>query len=177
MTQIVVVERSFAEPTRVETLSELERRAAASLREHRVTWLRTFAPRDLRRMLCFYAAPDAEAVRITQAQAGVPYDRTWSGVSILPPRRPELPTGYTNVIVERQIDSTVTEAEWQRRVETGAWCMAAHRVAFVESVIAPSQGRAVCVFVAPDAEAVRMVNAQLDSSALRVWSGNDWHAD
>ena len=149
---------------------------AACLQQHQVTWLRTFASRDLRRMLCFYEAPGAEAVRITQDHAGLPFDRAWLGVSVSPPRPPALPEGYTTVIVERAVAHDVTEAEWRQRAEAGAWCMAAYRVELVESVFAPSHGRAVCVFIAPDAEAVRMANRQLGSQALHAWPCIGWRA-
>jgi hypothetical protein len=176
MSQIVVVERSFAEPTLVEAFAERVRRAAADLREQRVIWLRTFASRDLRRMVCFYEAAHTEAVAISQERASLPFDRVWSGISILPPRPPVLPDGYTTVIVERQIAHDLTEAAWRTRAESGAWCLTAYRVQLVESVFAPSHGRAVCVFVAPDTEAVRMAGSQLGDHALHAWPCNGWRA-
>jgi Protein of unknown function (DUF4242) len=176
MSQIVVVERSFAEPPHAEALSERERLAADGLQQDRVIWLRTFASCDLRRMLCFYEAPDAESVGISQDRTGLPFERIWSGTSILPPRPPAFPDGYTTVIVEREIAHDVTEADWRQRAESGAWCLAAYRVELVESVFAPSHGRAVCVFIAPDTEAVRMANGQLGGQILHAWPCSGWRA-
>jgi len=173
MTQIVVVERSFAEPTLVETLAARERLVAPCLRERAVTWLETLASRDQLRMLCFYRAPDTEAVRYIQEQAGLPYDRAWSGRSLAPPRPPESPSGYATVVVERAITTEFTETEWWQRAESSAWCLAAHRVTLIESVFAPLQGRATCVFSAPDAEAVRSAAGP----AVRVWPATVWRPD
>jgi hypothetical protein len=127
-------------------------------------------------MLCFYEAPDAEAVRISQEQAGLASERIWSGTSILPTHPPASTDGYTTVIVERQIPHDISEADWQRRAESGAWCMAIYRVALLESVVAPSHGRAVCVFIAPDAEAVRVANSQGGLQVSRAWPCDVWRA-
>ena len=41
-------------------------------------FLKSFFSRDGRRMLCLYEAPDAEAVRIAESQAKVPYECAWT---------------------------------------------------------------------------------------------------
>jgi hypothetical protein len=176
MSSIIVVERSFAEPSLARALAERERQAAGELQKHRVRRLRTFTSRDLRRMLCFYDAPDAETVRISQEQAQLAVEQIWCGSAILPARPPASPDGYTTVIVERQIARDLTEADWRQRAESGAWCLATYRVALLESIFAPSHGRAVCVFIAPDAQAVRMANSQPDMPASWSWPCDVWRA-
>jgi hypothetical protein len=76
----VVVERSFDAPV---TLAELQAREDAGihcLESRGVRFVRSFFSRDRRRMLCLYAAPDAEAVREAQRGAGMPFDSVWSFV-------------------------------------------------------------------------------------------------
>jgi hypothetical protein len=80
----VVVERSFATPTRVEDLLAAGNEKAWCYETHDVTYLHSFCSRDRKRMLCFYAAPDAEAVRIVQRETGLPMDSIWSGAEIPP---------------------------------------------------------------------------------------------
>lgn len=77
--EVVVVERSFEEPADLERLQEMENRAAFCLAAHRVTFVRTLFSADKKRMICVYTAPDAEAVRVAQRQAGLPFDRVWAG--------------------------------------------------------------------------------------------------
>jgi hypothetical protein len=74
---VVVVERSFAEPVRIEDLQRSEDGAAWCLEAHGVRFLRSYFSQDRCRMICLYEAPDAEAVRIVQEKAGLPYERTW----------------------------------------------------------------------------------------------------
>lgn len=74
----VVVERSFDEPVALEAIQAIEDAGASCLETHGVTFVRTFFSRDRKRMVCLYRAPDAEAVRIAQRQAGMPLDRVWS---------------------------------------------------------------------------------------------------
>lgn len=80
----VVVTRSFASPVRFEDIAELERAKAWCLETHRVTYSHTYYSLDGKRMLCFYAAPDAEAVRVAQREAAMPVDGVWAGAAIVP---------------------------------------------------------------------------------------------
>jgi hypothetical protein len=74
----VVVERRFEEPVMLESVQAIEDAAAWCLREHQVTFLRTYFSADRRNMLCLYSAPDAESVRMAQHQAKMPVDRVWA---------------------------------------------------------------------------------------------------
>ena len=80
----VVVERSFAAPVRYEDIKALGEAAAWCLDTYKVKYAHTFFSRDRRRMLCFYAAPDAEAVRSVQREAGAPVSAIWTGSAIAP---------------------------------------------------------------------------------------------
>jgi hypothetical protein len=74
----VLVERSFEAPVRFDDVQALESAAAWCLEAHAVTFARTLFSLDRRRMLCFYAAPDAEAVRLAQRQAAMPLEAVWA---------------------------------------------------------------------------------------------------
>jgi hypothetical protein len=74
----VVVERRFAQPVTLEEIQAVEDAAAGCLETHRVRFARTFFSRDRKRMLCLYAAPDAESVRLAQRQAQMPVERVWA---------------------------------------------------------------------------------------------------
>ncbi|HEX6999164.1 MAG TPA: nickel-binding protein [Gammaproteobacteria bacterium] len=76
----VVVERSFASPVRFEDVEAHEQAKAWCLEAHRVAHVRSYFSLDGKRMLCFYQAPDAEAVRIAQREAAMPVDAVWGGV-------------------------------------------------------------------------------------------------
>jgi hypothetical protein len=74
----VVVERSFDAPVTLDSVQALEDAADWCLRQHRVTFLRTYFSADRQRMVCLYQAPDAESVRLSQQQANMPVHRVWA---------------------------------------------------------------------------------------------------
>ncbi len=80
---LVLVERSFSEPAVFEELAEREKGKAWCLEAHDVTFVRSYFSADKKRMFCLYRAPDAEAVRKAQTDAGMPFDVAYP-VSELP---------------------------------------------------------------------------------------------
>jgi hypothetical protein len=84
--QVVVVEREFDAATDFDAVQARESAAAWCLEAHRVTYLRTYFAADRRRMLCVYAAPDAESVRRAQEQAGLPVSSVWPAHVVLASR-------------------------------------------------------------------------------------------
>lgn len=74
----VVVERSFAEPVEFAAIQAIENHGAWCLEHHRVRSLRSYFSTERRRMICVYAAPDSESVRLAQTQAGMPFERAWT---------------------------------------------------------------------------------------------------
>lgn len=75
----VVVARSFAAPVRFEDISAMGRAKGWCFDTYRVKHVRSFHSLDGKRMLCFYAAPDAEAVRAAQREAAMPVESVWAG--------------------------------------------------------------------------------------------------
>jgi len=84
VTPSVVVERSFATPTTYEEIAALGQAKAWCLDTYSVKYSHTAHSLDQRRMLCFYAAPDAEAVRNVQREAGAPVSAIWAGSFVTP---------------------------------------------------------------------------------------------
>lgn len=74
----VIVERSFENGVELADIQGIEDAGARCLEIRKVRFLRTFFAADRRRMLCLYAAPDAESVRQAQREAGVPFDEAWA---------------------------------------------------------------------------------------------------
>lgn len=80
----VLVERSFEEPVALEDIQALEDAHQWCLDSRNVKFVRTFFSNDRKRMICLYAAPDAESVREAQREAGLPLDQVWAFQPILP---------------------------------------------------------------------------------------------
>jgi len=84
ITPTVVVERSFDEPVTFESIKALSKAAAWCLDTYRVKYSHSVHSLDCKRMLCFYAAPDAEAVRSVQREARAPVSAIWAGSFVAP---------------------------------------------------------------------------------------------
>jgi hypothetical protein len=80
----VVVERSFVTPVRFEDIAAIGSAKPWCFETHRVHHTHSFFSRDGKRMLCFYEAPDAEAVRVAQREAAMPADAVWPCAAITP---------------------------------------------------------------------------------------------
>jgi hypothetical protein len=80
----VVVERSFDSAVRYEDIKALGNAKAWCFDTYNVKYSHTFFSLDGKRMLCFYSAPDIEAVRSVQREAGAPVSAIWTGSAVLP---------------------------------------------------------------------------------------------
>ena len=74
------------------------------------------------------------------------------------------------VIVERRFDAPVAFEEIQAMEDRGAWCLDAHGVAFVRTYFSTHRTRMLCLYDAPDAEAVRAAQATIGMPFERVWA-------
>jgi hypothetical protein len=165
---LVVVERSFETPRAYEELDAAEAAVSWCLEQHRVRALRSFLSRDRRRMVCIYDAPDAEAVRRTQDEGGLPYERIWAAQALEPDDR-ERAEGHSTVVVQRALPERVDVA--------GAWdlfalaegCLGRNRAKLWNSYLSRDGLRMVCHFYAPDAEGVRRANEESGLPFTHVW--------
>jgi hypothetical protein len=82
---LVLVERAFAEPVEFDDVQALEDQGRWCLDQHHVRFLGTFFAKDRSRMICLYAAPDAEAVRLTNQRLQLPFERVWAACVFGPP--------------------------------------------------------------------------------------------
>jgi Protein of unknown function (DUF4242) len=81
----VVLERTLPQPLDEAAIRDAAARGAWCLEQHacRIVW--SYLSGDGRRCLCVFAAPDAESVRQTQKQSGMPYEAAWPATVHEPP--------------------------------------------------------------------------------------------
>jgi hypothetical protein len=75
--EMVVVERTFAEPVNIEELQAIDQGNAWHPEMHRVTFSHTYVAVDGERIVCVYRAPDALRSGLRKRQAKLPFDRIW----------------------------------------------------------------------------------------------------
>lgn len=76
----------------------------------------------------------------------------------------------TLVIVERSFEEPVDVAALNAREQAGSWCLDQYRVRFLRTLVARDGKRMLCIYDAPDAEAVRVSQRTLDMPVDRVWA-------
>jgi len=74
----VLVQRGFDTPVSLDEIQAIEDRGIRCLEIRNVRFVRTFFSLDRRRMICLYAAPDAESVREAQREASMPVEAVWA---------------------------------------------------------------------------------------------------
>jgi hypothetical protein len=81
----VVIERTLSQPVDEAEIRDAVAQGAWCLEQHacRIVW--SYLSGDGRRCLCVFAAPDAESVRQTQKQMGMPYETAWPATVHEPP--------------------------------------------------------------------------------------------
>jgi hypothetical protein len=142
-----------------------------------VRFLKKFFSRDGRRMLCLYEAPDAEAVRIAESDAKVPYESAWTCTN-LRTDRPFNDTSVGEYVVAESLFSEKITPEFVASVrQQSRWCLDLHRAEYVESFLGSDGLRMVCIFRAPDAEAVRRASQQGGMPYTEIWTATVRLAD
>jgi hypothetical protein len=171
--ETVVIERWFEEPVAFQEIQDLEDAGSWCLDLYSVTFLKTFFSRDRKRMICLYEAPDAEAVRRAERQAKVPFDLAWTGEPLdIRGGRPPLPANAPEgefVVVERMFEDPVVLPELLDRIRERGGCLETYGADYLEAYLSPDRRRMLCLFRAPDTEAVRNVNRTMEVPAVRVY--------
>lgn len=173
----IVVERRFDQPITYDLYDRIRREGQWCLDKYRVDYHATYLSADGRQTVCVFDAPDAEALRSVSRTLGGPEGSAWAAIFRLPEGvtpshdgtacagRPGLET----VVVERRFDSPVTFAEIEAIPERGAWCLETHRVGYLCSYFARDRRRMLCIYEAPDTEAVRLAQINRNMPFTRAW--------
>ena len=72
------LERSFDAPLTRDDVIAQARDCGWCFEAHRGNWHGSFLARGGRKLVCRFEAADAEAVRLAQQKAGMPFTRVWS---------------------------------------------------------------------------------------------------
>lgn len=183
--ELVIVEGRYPEPTTAAGVLErdiAQRWCFDVYRSHPVTH---FLSPDGSRICCVFHAPDAESVRRALDKIAVlPPERVWtaslhaptdeSGESVamteLRARASAAAERAAVVLVTRAFPQPVTFESVQALEDAGAWCLRINDVRFLGSFFARDRQRMICLYAAPDAEAVRRANKRVGLPFEDVWS-------
>lgn len=166
----IFLKRTFAPPLTDAIFADMLAGAVGCFGLHRVDWRRSFLSPDGRRLFCWFSAPDAESTRLALRQAGSEQGDPWAGTVHDAPGGAAQRAESANVLVERSWDAPVTLEAIQAIEDAGASCLETHRVRFIRTFFSLDRKRMVCLYAAPDAEAVRIAQHQAGMPVDAVWS-------
>lgn len=173
----VVVERTFERPKAFGELECAEKAVAWCLKQHEVRPQVSYLSLDGRSMICVYEAPDAESVRVTQRRGGLSFTRAWA-CTILPgpSGATEAPPRFSTVVVERDLPDGMTIDGARAMIASAEPCFDLHRTVLLRSHFSRDGTRMICIFAAPEADAVRRANAHAKQPFSRAWPATVHHA-
>jgi hypothetical protein len=172
----IVCERIVDPPVPAEHFPAVEERFGHCLQANRIRHVLTYVATDGRRMACLYEAPDLEAIRRANRQAGMPAKRLYQASVHRPPAdgngadaEPAPQRGAPRVVVERAFETPAVFDEIQALEDKGAWCLDQYNVRFLVTLFSADRRRMLCVYQAPDAESVRIAQRKIGMPVSDVW--------
>jgi hypothetical protein len=165
----VFLQRSFDPPLSEDGFRDMSRDAESCFGLYRVEWQESFLSADGRRLICRLTAPDVESARGAFRKSGSPEVAPWAGTVHDAPSAAAPSVEEANVLVERSFEEPVTMEEIQAIEDAGAWCLDAHDVRFVRTFFSRDRKRMICLYRAPDAEAVRVAQRKAEMPVDDVW--------
>jgi hypothetical protein len=170
----IVVERDFPQPVTVGDLHAVARALKWCTDLYRVAPTRwRYLAVDGSRCACIYTAPDAEAVRLVlRGSPSGPPKRLWATQTyeVSAGEDPHIPEGFSLVLVERTMPERLDFANLPALAARCDGCFEMHRVKLIRCHLAMDGLRMLCVYVAPDLEAVRYSNVRAGLPFDTLWA-------
>ena len=173
MTEVVLIRR-FENPIGADYLDAATTTLGWCRDLYGVTPRLHFLARDGQRCACIFGAPDAEAVRnvIRAGNRGEP-EALWA-CTIHPGvgddgRSDPGDAARTLVVVERSFDAPMRFDDLRPVEDRNIACLQLHDARFARSYFATDRRRMLCLYLAPDAEAVRRANRIAGLPFQRAW--------
>lgn len=168
----VFLERQFDPPLTTETLERMMTDGTGCFGLYRVEHVGSLLAPDMSRMVCHFTGPDTESVRTALRKADADVTRLWAGTIHDAPGTTAAEIGTANVLVQRTFAAPVALEDIQAIEDAGAWCLEAYHVKFLRTYFSVDRKSMICVYRAPDAEAVRAAQRRADMPLDHVWTFN-----
>jgi hypothetical protein len=176
----VVVEREFEQPVSAADLHAGVKAGRWCLDLYRVRPSLHYLATDGSRCACVLEAPDAEAVRMAmRTLPTVPPKRVWPATIHPGPGNgedglPAIAGSRVVAAVERSLAEPVDPDGVHDLAAQGACCRDLHQVRCLRSYLSLDRHRMLCLYEAPDVEAVRIVYRRAGLRFDSVWGAGVW---
>jgi hypothetical protein len=165
MTVNLILERTFEEALTPADVIDASRESKWCFDVHHVRWHGSFLSTDGHTMVCRFSAPDLESARNALRDPDVDLSRFWSGTVYS-----NLRAATPNVVVTRSFAAPVRFEDVAAIGRDKSWCFETHRVKHATSFHSLDGKRMLCLYEAPDAEAVRKAQREAAMPVETVWS-------
>lgn len=168
----VVRELSIDRPITLDDIQDALRRMALCNDINEVTLRHSYLTRGGEKLICVFEAEDVEAVRRATRRLGFDPSGIWPATMHGPDLSSDqihVSDGATAVLVERSFACATKFSDVQDQESAAAWCLDAYDVRFLRSYFSLDQQRMLCLYEAPDAEAVRHTQKTAKMTFSAVW--------
>jgi hypothetical protein len=165
-----LVERHWPQPLTEADMASMMVNGGDCLAIHRVSLCASLLSADGSELLCHFRSPDAESVRIAMRQLGSPPATVWACQTQDAPGIEAADLARVNVAVSHGFDAPAAFGARQMVEDIDVGCFRLHRVRLVRSHLAMDGLRMLCLYQAPDAESVRLVQRRAGLPPDRVWA-------
>lgn len=172
----IIIEQEFAGPLTADDIVRPDKQTLKCMEINRAVPRRHYLARGGAQCVCVFDAPDAEAIRSAFRTAGSSMPKSiWAATFHPGPgdddvgRPPALQPANTLALVKRSFAAPVAFDDVQAMEDVGADCLNLHRVRFLRSYFSTDRKRMICLYEAPDVEAVRTANRQVGLPFEHIW--------
>ena len=162
----IIVERDLNPPVTAQQFHVMTEQGMDCLKLHSIEWVESYLSIDGRSLVCHFISPDTETTRTAIRQLGSDFSAVWPATLHDGAAGDETP----NVMVTRCFDGPVALDDIQAIEDAGAKCLELRDVTFVKTLFSTDRKRMLCLYKAPDAEAVRNAQREARMPVDRVWA-------
>ena len=162
----VIVERDLNPPVTAQQFTAMTQQGADCLKLYDIEWVESYLSIDGRTLVCHFVSPDTESTRTAIRQTGSDFNAVWAGTLHHGAAGDETP----NVMVTRCFDEPIALDDIQAIEDAGINCLEMRDVTFVKTLFSTDRKRMMCLYKAPDAEAVRNAQREAGMPVDKVWA-------
>jgi hypothetical protein len=162
----IFVERDLNPPVTAQEVLAMAQQATHCLKLHGIDWVESYLSVSGKSLVCHFISPDTETTRTAIRQTGSDFRAVWAGTLHEGAASDEMAT----VMVTRCFDEPAALDDIQAIEDAGIACLKMRDVTFVKTLFSTDRKRMMCLYQAPDAEAVRDAQREAGMPVDQIWA-------
>ena len=162
----IIVERDLNPPATAQEVLLMAQQCTSCFKLYGIDWVESYLSVSGKSLVCHFISPDTETTRTAIRQTGSVFRAVWAGTLHQGAAGDEMPT----VIVTRCFDESVALDDIQAIEDASIACLEIRDVTFVKTLFSTDRKRMMCLYQAPDAEAVRDAQREAGMPVDQVWA-------